>query len=191
MGQQWSAYDSSFQSRHSHAQRFNKMNEMTEVKLMISELIPLFLSVVSSGEQTTHNIQFSAAHGSDMSERLFPTHIYFFTLWYETWWKYALLKLSLPLDFSAVSRLHRNWRHSVRYRYSYYWGLWSIFSWNHVENMSISLKGYNPLFSEIKLLFSSQCICRNWYWPRNKAESSTNSVTEAMCYRYGCQFHAS
>lgn len=77
---------------------------MTEVKLMISELIPLFLSVVSSGEQTTHNIQFSAAHGSDMSERLFPTHIYFFTLWYETWWKDALLKLSLPLDFSAVSR---------------------------------------------------------------------------------------
>lgn len=146
MGQQWSAYDSSFQSRHSHAQRFNKMNEMTEVKLMISELIPLFLSVVSSGEQTTHNIQFSAAHGSDMSERLFPTHIYFFTLWYETWWKDALLKLSLPLDFSAVSRLHRNWRHSVRYRYSYYWGLWSIFSWNHVENMSISLNGYNPLF---------------------------------------------
>lgn len=117
----------SFQSRHSRAPRFNKINWMTEVKLMIRELTLLFsVGGVRGNWSLLRYSHLSAARRSGLSERLSldMSSSFFFSHWYQTWWKDAPLMLGLVWDAAVDSRLHRNWRHLERCWYSYYQALW-------------------------------------------------------------------
>ncbi len=77
MGQQWCAYVGSFQSRHSHALWFNKINGMTEVKLMIRELTLLFSVRVHENWSLPSTFTFRP-HTDQACLNGFPLHVLFF-----------------------------------------------------------------------------------------------------------------